>query len=259
MLLVRAAILLALAAVPMVAGCAADDASADREWEPEINGKGGGKGGSCAPQTCSSAGKTCGTHDDGCGGQIDCGKCVDEQCTPKTCKELNKTCGKVDDGCGGLADCGQCAACAPDAKAGNSAAEKASDLGAMTDSPVTNKRIDALSLGENEEDWFKFKVSDKGFGGNPLIKATASGGSVEVSAFYLCESESNNSECPVEGEKPDTTVGAGCKGASTASVWTGCGGITEDGTAFVRVRKAAGATQQCVSYALDVAITQKLF
>src|SRR5687767_13442927 len=111
--------LFALVAVPFfVARSSGDDGAEERSWEPEVNA-GNKKGGNCAPQTCKTAGKTCGTHDDGCGGQIDCGACVDSACTPKSCKDLAQTCGKHDDACGGQVDCGACAACEQDAKAGN--------------------------------------------------------------------------------------------------------------------------------------------
>ncbi len=260
MQLVRAFLVAAVVAVPWIAGCSAEEVAPERTWDDDLKAGGSeGKSSSCAPQTCASAGKTCGTHDDGCGGQIDCGKCVDNECTPTTCADLGKTCGNHDDGCGGILECGGvCATCTPDAKAGNASADKASDLGAMTDSPTTIKKIDALMVGEAEDDWFKFKVSDKGFGGNPLIKASVGSAPLEVSAFYLCDSAANTSSCPVEGETADATVGKGCKGRGTATVWSNCDGLTEDGTGFIRVRKAAGA-QQCVSYSLDIKIEQKLF
>lgn len=258
MLCVRAAAAAALVMIgSLAAGCAAEEASPDRSWDSEITASKGGNA-TCAPQTCASAGKACGTHDDGCGGQIDCGQCVDSQCVPKSCEELGKTCGKSDDGCGGIVDCGACATCTADSRAGNTSADKASDLGPMTDSPVTNKRFEALSLGEGEEDWFKFTLTDAGFGGNPLITVSASGSGLEVSAFYLCNSSSNASKCPVEGQTPDATVGKGCMGAGTATVWTECDGLNESGSGFVRVRKTSGG-QQCVGYALEVKVEQKLF
>ena len=72
---------------------------------------------SCTPLTCASAGKNCGTIDDGCGGKLACGDCqtneicttnVCKACTPKTCVSLGKNCGSVDDGCGNKLDCGTC-------------------------------------------------------------------------------------------------------------------------------------------------------
>jgi len=80
---------------------------------------------SCKPKTCAEAGINCGPLGDGCGGLLDCGKCVEPEfcggggkpsvcgtapCTKKTCAELGATCGLQGDGCGGLIDCGTCVA-----------------------------------------------------------------------------------------------------------------------------------------------------
>ncbi len=245
----------ALVAVPFFVACTASPEAEDRNWEPEVK-EGNKKGGSCAPQTCSSAGKTCGTHDDGCGGQIDCGACVDNQCKAKTCEELGKTCGKHDDECGGQVDCGVCSTCEEDAKAGNTSPDKAADLGAMTDSPVTTKNFPGLKLGDGEEDWFKMKITDAGFGGNPYLTISAGGAAVDVSVFYLCDTAENFATCPIQGQTADTTVGKGCTGRGTATVRAECTGLNENGLAYVRVKKAAGAAGACTSYALDVKVEQ---
>lgn len=74
----------------------------------------------CTPQSCQSLGATCGTFDDGCGGQLQCGECATttvttdagtgdfEECMALTCAEANATCGTASDGCGGTLDCGAC-------------------------------------------------------------------------------------------------------------------------------------------------------
>ncbi len=96
---------------------------------------GGDAGGSCQPQTCASAGYTCGLNGDGCGGILDCGQCTSPNfcggggyskcgvgvtadggtivadgglCTPTTCQQLGFNCGPAGDGCGGLLQCGTC-------------------------------------------------------------------------------------------------------------------------------------------------------
>lgn len=241
-------------AVLGVFASACSDAADDppRAWEPEINS---GPGGSCAKQTCASLGKTCGTHDDGCGGQLSCGKaCVETACVPKTCQELAKTCGKHDDGCGGQADCGACSTCVADAKEGNDTPDKATNLGEFTDVPSVTRSVSNLTVGDGDEDWFTFAVADTGFDGNPIITATSSSASTEVSVFYMCKSASNDSTCSVAGEQPDTSVGKGCRANRTATVKTACGGtLTDSGTGFVRVRKVPG-TAQCVSYGLTVLV-----
>ena len=83
----------------------------------------------CKPLTCAQQNIGCGLAGDGCGRQIDCGGCKDNErcgstetpsqcvtitaaasCTPKTCGEQGIQCGKAGDGCGNLIDCGGCAA-----------------------------------------------------------------------------------------------------------------------------------------------------
>jgi hypothetical protein len=89
----------------------------------------GPDGGACVKLTCADYlknNKDCGTQSDGCGGTIDCGKCVDPEfcggggpskcavsgggvCTPKTCLDYPGTCGPQPDGCGKTtSDCGGC-------------------------------------------------------------------------------------------------------------------------------------------------------
>jgi hypothetical protein len=76
----------------------------------------------CTPLTCQQQMIGCGPAGDGCGNQIDCGKCPMGQacinytcmapdagiCTKTTCQQLGIQCGPAGDGCGGLLDCGQC-------------------------------------------------------------------------------------------------------------------------------------------------------
>jgi len=92
---------------------------------------GGGKPGECGhsdaigctPLTCTALGLKCGPAGDGCGGLLDCGKCVapdtcggggkagecgSPKCTPTTCAALGISCGPAGDGCGGLLSCGSC-------------------------------------------------------------------------------------------------------------------------------------------------------
>lgn len=258
MKLVHAVLALAVL-VPVAIGCGGSEGDAERAWDPDLQAA-SGPNGSCAPRTCQAIGKKCGAHDDGCGGTLDCGKCVDSVCTPKTCEELGKTCGKQDDACGGFVECGPCTACAPDAnegEAGNNTPDKASDLGALTDTPASNRNLPSLTVGDGDEDWYKFTVSDGGFMGNPEIVASVSGASVEVGVFYMCNSAENFAECPNATDKPDTTVGMGCVGKDKATLTTSCKGINENGTAWVRVRKSApGGAQACLTYTLDVKVNE---
>jgi hypothetical protein len=84
--------------------------------------------GQCVPESCQKQNIGCGPAGDGCGGLLDCGKCMGNQtcggggqngqcgypdsgsCVPETCQQQNINCGPAGDGCGGLLDCGTCVA-----------------------------------------------------------------------------------------------------------------------------------------------------
>ncbi len=110
------------------------------ECNPNIGGVGSDDGGTdlgvvlpdagpvpgCGLRTCASADAHCGPIGDGCGGLLDCGKCVAPKtcggggklsfcggsmgCVARTCKSLGANCGPAADGCGNLLDCGTCTA-----------------------------------------------------------------------------------------------------------------------------------------------------
>jgi hypothetical protein len=50
-----------------------------------LAGPGCGSDYECLPITCEIEGKDCGIIDDGCGGTVDCGECVDDPCAPDPC------------------------------------------------------------------------------------------------------------------------------------------------------------------------------
>ena len=86
----------------------------------------------CTPKTCASAGATCGTMADGCGGTLSCGTCGANStcngsnqcvCTPRT--SCGTSCGPQPDGCGGTLQCAACKVCTP--KCGTSPRCGASD------------------------------------------------------------------------------------------------------------------------------------
>ena len=68
----------------------------------------------CALVTCEDAEAQCGSLNDGCGGMLECGQCLDSeecgietpnQCTNTSCESIdcehaNAECGAIDNGCG---------------------------------------------------------------------------------------------------------------------------------------------------------------
>jgi hypothetical protein len=133
---------------------------------------------------------------------------------------------------------------------GGATPQTAHDLGETTDSPDTKKSIYEEALTDAQEEWFKSKVTDGGYDGNPRITAAVAR-SVEVSVFYVCDNGGDASYCTNTVDQADTTIGKGCKGTSSAQVKVSCSGISDNGTAYVRVRKLA-SDGLCVSYSLDL-------
>ena len=220
------------------------------------NGKGGDSSSdpSCTPKTCEDYDGECGTHDNGCGGTVSCGECA-SSCAARTCEQLGKTCGTHADGCGGTVNCGLCPStgCAADAKEPNDTKNGAVDLGAATDAPNTTKTVTSLTASDGDEDWFKLRVTDSGFGGNPRIDANTNNTDLEVTVFHVCDSLPNYSSCTDKGAQ-DNTVGFGCRGTGgKSSLSTDCKGIDETGTTFVRVRKLA-SDGKCSAYNLTVEV-----
>lgn len=251
--------LLSVAALACASGCMSEVQDASKEPAGDNVARGRAPSASaeddvttapeaCVPHTCETLGAKAGSRSDGCGGTIDCGPT--DTCTPKTCQELGKTSGTVDDGCGKTLDCGP--ACA-DAKAGNTSNLKAFQLAPMSDSPNSKVVVADLKLADGEEDWFKFKVTDAGFGGNPQIDASVTLAGAQVSVFYVCDSQPDYSTCVNAGDTADATVGKGCRGVGKVGLATECSGISENGTAFVRIKKAA-ADAQCAQYTLTVTV-----
>jgi hypothetical protein len=117
---------------------------------------------------------------------------------------------------------------------------------------VTNLARYSLTLPDGDEDWFKTAVTDGGFNGNPRISASVAK-PVEVSVFFVCTSFGDASYCTNATDVVDNTIGRGCRGRSAAAVKASCNGITESGTAYIRVRKLAN-DGQCGGYSLDVRV-----
>lgn len=235
------------------AGCVAKSilsaakAAANTESEPPSSSDP-----SCTAKTCEDYDGECGTHDDGCGGTVACGECA-AACAARTCEQLGKTCGTHADGCGGTVNCGLCptTGCTADAKEPNNTRNAAVDLGPASDAPNTTKAVANLTASDGDEDWFKLRVSDTGFGGNPRIDATTTNASLEVAVFHVCDSLPNYSSCADKGTQ-DNTVGFGCRGTGgKSSLKTDCKGINETGNTFIRVRKLA-SDGKCASYNLTV-------
>jgi hypothetical protein len=182
---------------------------------------------------------------------------AEPRCKPRTCRDLGATCGVHDDGCGGSVGCGVCAGgtpCQADANEPNDAQAKAKDLGTFTDSPVTQVTVRSLTMPDGDEDWFTFKVQDKGYLGNPMVTVSASLKSLLVNAYFSCNNANDESACELGA--PDNTIGRGCTGLGSVKIHASCGWtIYEDGSVTVRVRKRA-SDGLCTAYDLAVNVAE---
>lgn len=205
----------------------------------------------CQPKTCAQLGKTCGTTDDGCGGGINCGTCPPPACVPKTCAQLGQTCGTHPDGCNGTVNCGVCPGpVCTDRYEPNDSIGTAVDLGTFFDFPKTRAVLEP-TLGDGDEDWFRFGVGDYGLGGNPIINVTPPDTSYETTVWFQCDSGGDASYC--QAGSADTTHGTGCRANGKVTLTTECSGIHEDGFAVVRVRKTS-SDGVCRPYTLEIKV-----
>lgn len=214
----------------------------------------------CKAKTCAALGKTCGKHDDGCGKLVDCGPCS-PVCQPATCADLEQPCGSRDDGCGGVLSCGTCPnQCRTDAREPNDTVSTSTMLADMKDAPSSSQYVRDLSLPDGDEDWFTFRVTDAGYQGNPRVYVSATKdnpteSSLDVAVWFVCDSGGDASRCTFGSDFPDNTHGRGCRAIGSAGVNTECNGVTESGTAIVRVRKIA-SDAKCGGYSLFVSVNE---
>src|SRR5690349_4123499 len=73
----------------------------------------------------------------------------------------------------------------PDKQEPNDTPSTAHDLGGFTDDPDSTLRIDMTVHTATDVDYFKFKVSDLGLGGDPIVTVSAPEG-YEVTTWFTC-------------------------------------------------------------------------
>jgi hypothetical protein len=173
------------------------------------------------------------------------GRSDTSECKAKTCDELGPG-DHPDDGCGNPL---KCVSKCTDANEPNDAKAAAKFVGDMTDNPNSTKVVADLTLADGETDWFSVKVSDSGFGGNPVVDVSTTA-PLEVTLFYACNSPPDSSTCD-KGNPVTEADGTGCKGSGDVTLATECSGLDESGTAYIRVRKSA-SDGQCSRYGLSL-------
>jgi hypothetical protein len=131
----------------------------------------------------------------------------------------------------------------PDKQEPNDTKDTARDMGSFTDEPDSKLQIDMTVHSSSDVDWFKFKVLDRGFGGDPIVTISAPEG-YEVTTWFTCLQGSVKSfECrsSKEIDDPDFPGVKGCQneqpsGAVTST--TDCDASEDDdGLMYLRVKK----------------------
>lgn len=192
---------------------------------------------------------------------------LDGACVAAACEQRQLACGTIVDDAGASFDCGTCVgacvdhACviAPDAREDNDTAAQAIVLGDFNDALDPTVWIDDLSIATaDDEDWFRFHVTDGFDGGNPvatielLHRASQLGwldSRHELSVWFKCDTANVAStvRCgewfseQARNTLSDPLLGTGCSAEGTFVVWStirpSCTGIVDSGIVTFRVRK----------------------
>lgn len=154
----------------------------------------------CTPSSCEALSANCGTHPDGCGGDVSCGDCGDDYycaeqsdgshqceqgvCDPETCESLDIECGLASDECGGALDCGTC-----------SGSQEACD---MDNQCVCQPKTLQQACEEMDYECGEHEFDD-GCGGTVEGACGTCGGDEFCDATYSCcdDSEGPVIECPI--------------------------------------------------------------
>jgi hypothetical protein len=149
----------------------------------------------------------------------------------------------------------------PDKYEPNDSPSAARDLGNFTDDPDSTMHLDLTLPGGTDVDFFRFKVLDRGFGGNPIVTVSAPEG-YEVTTWFTCTSGSPvNFSCSrgKENDEPSVTSSTGCiniQPSGSVSSSTDCSGTdTDDGTVLLRVRRLDTSNQCASAFNITIEVT----
>jgi hypothetical protein len=140
----------------------------------------------------------------------------------------------------------------PDKQEPNDTPATARDMGGFTDDPDSQLRIDMTVHTSSDVDFFKFKVTDQGIGGDPIVTVSAPTG-YEITMWFTCTRGSVKTMSCISGkeiEEPSITGGKGCQNEQpngSVSFTTDCDADDDDdGTVLLRVKKL-DASNTCAS------------
>jgi hypothetical protein len=125
----------------------------------------------------------------------------------------------------------------------NETASAAKDLGGFTDDPDSSLKVDLTAHVAGDVDFFRFKVTDEGFGGDPIVTISAPEG-YELTTWFTCARGAPKTFTCLRGkeiEDPSVTAGKGCQNeqpSGSISSTTDCDADEDDdGEILLRVKK----------------------
>lgn len=134
----------------------------------------------------------------------------------------------------------------------NDSASAAKELGGFTDDPDSSLRVDVTVHTNSDVDFFKFRVTDQGFGGDPNVTISAPEG-YEVTTWFSCTRGNVKTSTCIAGkevDEPSVFAGKGCQNvqpSGAVSMTTDCDADdSDDGTVLLRVRRL-DASNTCSS------------
>jgi hypothetical protein len=131
----------------------------------------------------------------------------------------------------------------PDKQEPNDTPATARDLGGFTDDPDSTLRVDMTVHTSSDVDFFKFKISDLGIGGDPIVTISGPEG-YEITTWFTCTRGNVKSFTCTRGKEIDDSAVPGIKGCQneqpngSISSTTDCDADeNDDGTMLLRVKK----------------------
>jgi hypothetical protein len=192
-----------------------------------------------------------------------------DPCVALTCADLAAECGSVDNGCGVQLDCGGCdgscedsrCVCPADRMEPNPSPDGAHDLGEVLDELGADETFGDLVMRDmDDEDWFTFHVYDAIGVVNPIVavELEQDGEVHQLDVFYTCDGGDDDTTCT--GLAQSTSgFGTACRGTGSdpgAGLTVQCGGtLDESGTVWVRVRRSTW-DGSCQAYSLRVRVNR---
>lgn len=149
--------------------------------------------------------------------------------------------------------------CNPDDREPNDSPDQARDLGDFTDDPDSSQPLTLTITSGGDQDFFRFRVFDKGLGGDPVVTVSAPEG-YEVTTWFSCTRGAPKSFACSRGKavtETDILPVEGCQNvqpSGSVSSSTDCDADSnDDGTVLVRIRRI-DTSAACTDYSVNIEV-----